>query len=166
MQCNSTAIGLCCALKMNQWLGSRAAQPMAGKPARMGGASGYIMRAFAKANQISSPSETTSRYSIFAVERAFAADPDLTQIHRLSAARSACSSWSTYFLPLSSDSLFRELLYKSKFIRHCYKCRAVFVTHAGIPCTLLTNSVSVFHAWAPPKLKQHSLGRNVTTAVT
>ncbi len=32
--------------------GSGSAQPMAGKPARMGRASGYIMRAFAKAPQI------------------------------------------------------------------------------------------------------------------
>ncbi len=29
------AIGLCSALKMNQWLGSGAAQPMAGKPAKV-----------------------------------------------------------------------------------------------------------------------------------
>ncbi len=38
---------------------------MAGKPARMGGASGYIMWAFAKATQISSPSATTTRSSLF-----------------------------------------------------------------------------------------------------
>ncbi len=34
---------------------------MGGKPTRMGGASGYIMRAFAKAPQISSPSAMTTR---------------------------------------------------------------------------------------------------------
>ncbi len=59
------AIGLCSALKMNQWLGSRAAQPMAGKPARMGGASGYIMQPFAKAPQIFSPSATTTGSSLY-----------------------------------------------------------------------------------------------------
>ncbi len=32
---------------------------------------------------------------------------------------STCSSWSTDSLPLSSDSLFRELLYKSTFLRRC-----------------------------------------------
>ncbi len=47
-----TAIGLCSVLKMNQWLGSGAAQSMAGKPARKGGAYGYIMWAFAKALQV------------------------------------------------------------------------------------------------------------------
>ncbi len=35
------------------------------KPARMGGASGYIMWAFAKAPQISSPSATTTRSLLF-----------------------------------------------------------------------------------------------------
>ncbi len=38
---------------------------MPGKPARIGGASGYIMRAFAKAPQISSPSATTTRSPLF-----------------------------------------------------------------------------------------------------
>ncbi len=32
--CNCMAIGLCSALKINQWLGCRAAQPMAGKPTK------------------------------------------------------------------------------------------------------------------------------------
>ncbi len=38
---------------------------MAGKHARMGGASDYIMRPFAKAPQISSPSAMTTRSSLF-----------------------------------------------------------------------------------------------------
>ncbi len=57
------SIGLCSALKMNQWLGSRAAQSMAGKPARLGGGSGNIMRAFAKAPQVTSTEATTESCS-------------------------------------------------------------------------------------------------------
>ncbi len=45
--------------------GSGAAQPMAGKPTRMGGASGYIMWALAKAPQISSSSAMTTKYSLW-----------------------------------------------------------------------------------------------------
>ncbi len=65
MQSNCTAIGLCSTLKMNQWLGSGVSQPIAGKPARMGRAYGYKMQAFTKTPQISSPSATTTRYSLF-----------------------------------------------------------------------------------------------------
>ncbi len=78
-----------------------------------------------------------------------AADPDLSLTQRFSAACSACSSWSTDSLPLCDNSLFRELLYKRKFIRHCCKYRAVFVTCAELPCMALTNTASGFHAWAP-----------------
>ncbi len=59
---------------------------------------------------------------------------------------------------------FRELLYKITFLWRCCKCHAVFVTHAGLPCTPLTNTASVFHAWVPPTLKQRSPGRNVNGA--
>ncbi len=62
------------------------------KPARMGGSSGYIMRAFAKAPQISSPSVMTTRSSLFetqslCIERAIAADPDLSLLGRLAASQ-------------------------------------------------------------------------------
>ncbi len=50
---------------MNQGLGRGVSQPIAGKPARMGRASGYKMQAFAKTPQISSPSATTTRYSLY-----------------------------------------------------------------------------------------------------
>ncbi len=58
-------------------------------------------------------------------------------------------------------SLYRELSIKEHILWHCCKCRAVFVTLAGLSCTPLTNTASVFHAWVPPMLKQHSPGRNV-----
>ncbi len=79
------AIGLYSALKMNQWLGSGDTQPMAGKPARMGGASGYIMRVFAKAISLLRflllqrlQDLRSMRLEAFAVEQAIAGDPDHT----------------------------------------------------------------------------------------
>ncbi len=59
------AIGLCSALKINQWLSSGAEQPMTGKPARMGGASGYIMQAFAKAPQVTWMNEWMNEWCIY-----------------------------------------------------------------------------------------------------
>ncbi len=133
----------------------------------------WLMRAFAKAPQISSPSATTTRSSRYETRslRRWTSHRRGSRPHfawptrRFSAAFSACSSWSTDSLPLSCDFLYRELLYKSKFRWRC-KCCDVFVTHAGLLCTPLTNTASGFHAWALPALKQHSPGRNVTTAVT
>ncbi len=84
MQCNCMAIGLYSALKMNQWLGSGDAQPMAGKPARMGGASGYIMHVFAKAISLRFlllqrlQDLRSMRLKAFAVEQAITGDPDHT----------------------------------------------------------------------------------------
>ncbi len=158
-------IGLCSALKMNQWLGSGAAQPMAGKPARMGGASGYIMWAFAKAPHISSPSATTTRSLLYETRsrRRWTSHRSGSRTHsarptsRFSAARCTCSSWSTdpcrYPATLSSENSsiranFFALLQRPH--RFCHSCRAA----------------SVFQTWVPPTLKQHSPGRNLTTAVT
>ncbi len=130
---------------------------MAEKPARMGGASGYIMWAFAKTHQIYFLSATTTRSSLYETRSLHhwtshhsGSRPHSARLTRhFSAARSAYSSWSMDSLPLSGVSLFRELLYKSKFLRRCCKCRTVFVTPAGLPCTPLTNTASVFHTWAP-----------------
>ncbi len=113
MQCNCTAIGLCSVLKMRQWLGSRAAKPMAGKPtkARQNGRSIWLLRFLLLQRRLQDLRST--RLEAFAVERAIAADPDLSLLGRLatfSAAHSACSSWSTDSLPLSVSSLFWELL--------------------------------------------------------
>ncbi len=84
------------------------------KSTRMDGAYGYIMRAFTKAPQISSPSATTTRYSLYetrslcrwASHRSGSRPLSARLTHRFSAARSTDS------LPLSSDCLLRELLYK------------------------------------------------------
>ncbi len=93
---------------------------MAGKPARMSGAYGYIMWAFTKAPQISSPSATTTRSSLYETQslrhwtshRSGSGPLSARPTRRFSTARSSCSSWSTDSLPLYGDSLFRELLYK------------------------------------------------------
>ncbi len=85
---------------------------MAGKPARMGGACGYIMRAFAKAPQVTSPSATTTRSSLYETRslrrwtshRSGSRPLSARPTRRFSAARSACSSRSTHSLPLSGDS--------------------------------------------------------------
>ncbi len=86
---------------------------MAGKPARMCGASGYIMWAFAKAPQISSPSATTTRSSLFETQSLCHWTSHRSGSRPLSARptccfSAACSSWSTDSLPLSGDSFLRE----------------------------------------------------------
>ncbi len=93
---------------------------MAGKPARMSGAYGYIMWAFTKAPQISSPSATTTRSSLYETQslrhwtshRSGSGPLSARPTRCFSTARSSYSSWSTDSLPLYGDSLFRELLYK------------------------------------------------------
>ncbi len=124
-QWNCMAIGLCSMLKIKQWLGS--------------GASGYIMWAFAKTHKIYFLSATTTKSSLYQTRslhrwtshRSGSRPHSARPTRRFSAARSACSSWSTDSLSLSGVSLFRELLYKSKFLRRCCKCRTIFVTRAA-----------------------------------
>ncbi len=41
---------------------------------------------------------------------------------------------------------------------------ALLQMHAGIPCTLMTLTLSVCHAWGNPTLTLHSAGLNATTA--
>ncbi len=48
-----------------------------------------------------------------------------------SAARSAISSWSTDFLPLSGDSFLQEPSINELILRRCCKCRTAFVTRTG-----------------------------------
>ncbi len=78
------------------------------------------MRVFTKAPQISSSSATTTRSSLYETQslhgckshRSGSRPHSARSTCRFLATRSACSSWSMDFLPPSSDSLFRELLYK------------------------------------------------------
>ncbi len=136
MHCNYVAISLCSALKMNQWLGSGAAQPMVGKPTRMGGASGYIMQGIL---QGSSDFFSISDDKIFALQD-LKPCPLNEQSQRIQTSLYSADSLLlisplrlqqlVYGLPLSDESLFRELLYKRKFILRFSKCRAVFC-HCG-----------------------------------
>ncbi len=99
------------------------------KPARMGRASGYIMRAFAKAPQISSPSATTTRSSLFETRslrhwtshRSGSRPLSARPTRCFSAAHSTCSSWSMDSLPLSGDSL--AIRWREPFIKeHVWSC--------------------------------------------
>ncbi len=76
----------------------------------------------------------------------------------LSARLSVCSSWSSGF-----PCRYPATLYSEQISSAFFKCRAVIVARAGLPNTLLISTASVFHAWAPPTLKQHSLRWNVPT---
>ncbi len=108
----------------------------------MGGASGYIMWAFAKAPHISSPSATTTRSLLYETRslRRWTSHRSRSRTHfarptsRFSAARCTCSSWSTDSLPLSCDSLIRELLYKSKFLCVVAKATPFLSLMQGCEC--------------------------------
>ncbi len=105
----------------------------------------------------------STRFEAFAVEQAIAADPDLSLLIRLvTSEQVAAPAAAGPRIPTLSSEYFSK---KSKFLWRCCKCRVIFVTTAWLPCTPLINTVSVFHAWAPPTAKQHSPGRKVTTAV-
>ncbi len=114
MPCNCTAIGLSSALKMNQWFGSGAAQPMAAKLARMGRASRYIVRAF--------PQGSSDFFSFSDDYKSFAlrdSRPSLLNKPSQRIQTSLCSADSPFLSSpqrllqlVHSDSLFRKLLYK------------------------------------------------------
>ncbi len=135
------------------------------KPARMGEAYGYIMRAFAKAPQISSPSVSTTRSLLYETRslrrwtshRSRSRPLSARPTRRFLAVRSACSSWSTNSLPLSGDSLFWELLYK--------RANLFGVVANAAPFLSLVQGSSAAR-WQTQRVKQHSPGQNVTTAVT
>ncbi len=138
------AIGLCSALKKNQWLRSVAAQPMAGNLARMGGASGYIHQGSSDFFSFA------DNYKIFAL-RDSKPSPLNEPSQRIQT--SLCSADSPLHsspqrlqhlargFPAAIQRLSSENSYESK-------CRIVFVTRAGLPCTLLTNMASVIHAFS------------------
>ncbi len=98
----------------------------------------------------------SSRFEAFAVERAIAADPDLSLLGWVAASQQPTDS-----LPLSGDFLLWESSINEQIWRRCCKCCTIFVT----PCSPLTKTASVFHAWASPTLKERSPGRNVPTGV-
>ncbi len=52
----------------------------------------------------------------------------------------------------------KALLEEQISVQRCYKCCAFIVRRAGIPCTLMTITPSMFHAWGNPKLMLRSAG--------
>ncbi len=93
----------------------------------------------AKAPQISSTTKglqdlRSSRLEAFTFERAIAADPDFSLLGRLNASQ--------------QPSLLREPSIKEQILLRFCKHRTIFVTRDELPCILLTNTASVFHAWA------------------
>ncbi len=122
------------------------------KLARLGWASDYLMRAFTKAPQISSPSATTTRSSLFETRslchwtshRSRSRPLSARPTRRFSAAGSACSCWFTDSLPLSGDSFLWEPSIKEQISRRCCKChwQTLHVTDKHGEC------VSCLEAWA------------------
>ncbi len=53
----------------------------------------------------------------------------------------------------------KALLKEQISAQRCCKCRAVIVRCAGIPCTLMTLTLSVCHAWGNPTVMLRSAGR-------
>ncbi len=128
---------------------------MAAKLARMGRASGYIVRAF--------PQGSSDFFSFSDDYKSFAlrdSRPSLLNKPSQRIQTSLCSADSPFLSSpqrllqlVHGDSLFRELLYK---IANFFGVVANAVPFLSLPCTPLTNTASVFHAWALPALKQHS----------
>ncbi len=137
------------------------------KPARMGGASGYIMRAFAigssdffsfsdkyktfalrdlKPSPLNEPSQRIQTSLCLATSPLHSRPQHLQQM----VFRVPCR----YPVTLSSEHISKEQIYSALLQmphRFCRSCRGA-------------NTASVFHAWAPPTLKQHSPRRNVPIA--
>ncbi len=164
-QCNGTFFWAVAANK--PMAATELPQPMGGKPARMGGAYGYIMRAFAKAPQISSPSAITTRSFLY----------ETRSLHRWTSHRKwsrplsarPTRHFSAAAGPLIPCCYLTTLSYEDSYKRANF---CGFIGNAGLFLSFVTplhaadKHVSVFHAWAPPMLKQCSLRSNVTTAVT
>ncbi len=160
MPCNCTAIGLSSALKMNQWLGSGAAQPMAAKLARMGRASRYIVRAF--------PQGSSDFFSFSDDYKSFAlrdSRPSLLNKPSQRIQTSLCSADSPFLSSpqrllqlVHSDSLFRKLLYK---IANFF---GVFAN--AVPFLSADKSGECVSCLGATRTETALTGRNVTTAVT
>ncbi len=121
----------------SQWLCS---PPL---PAKMRGESGYIISCSATASQISS----------LQWRRPFFADSSLKprsavempqQLDWTSCSDHLADSVISCGYPVRSK---KALLEEQISAQPCCKCRAVIVRRAGIPCTLMTLTLSVCHAW-------------------
>ncbi len=139
-QCNGTFF---CAVAANKPMAAtELPQPMGGKPARMGGTYGYIMRAFAKAPQISSPSAITTRSLLYETRslhrwtshRKWSRPLSARPTRHFSAAAGSLIPC-RYLTTLSyEDSSIKELIFAA--LLEMLGCFCLL----SLPCTLLTNT--------------------------
>ncbi len=121
----------------------------------MGGASGYINGRVATASQISSLQR----------RRPFFADAEICHWSTSAAGLGplAATSLQTRSSPCGYPVRSKNALLEEHIsAQRCCKCRAVIVRCAGIPCTLMTLTLSVCHTWGNPTLR--SAGLNACTA--
>ncbi len=59
-------------------------------------------------------------------------------------------------IPCSHPALIQRASLKEQISRRCCKCRAVIVRCSGLPCMLMTLTLSVCHAWGNPTLMLRS----------
>ncbi len=119
----------------------------------MGGASGYIIAACHRISDFfSSVTKTLLRWLFTDAE-----------ICRWSA--SAAGLGPTFRLghPLRLSGK-KALLEEQISAQRCCKCHAVIVRRAGIPCTLMTLTLNMCHAWGNPTLMLRSAGLITRTA--
>ncbi len=110
----------------------------------MGGASGYVNGRFAAASQISSHQRW----------RPFFADAGIRCWNASSSRiRTSCSDQlADSVIPCSHPASIQRASLKEQISWHFCKCRVVIVRHAGLPCTLMTLTLSVCHASGNPTL--------------
>ncbi len=129
-------------------------------PAKIGGASGYIISCSATANQISSLQR----------QRPFFADSSLMPVFAIEALQqldwTSCSDQlADSNIPSRNPVRSKQALLKEQISsQRCCKCRAVIVRHAGILCMLMRLMLSVYHAWGNPTLTLRSARLNARTA--
>ncbi len=161
-QCNFTSIGSCSPKKRTN-SSVRVCEPMAMQPAiaRQNGRVVWLYKRPLRchiSDFFSSATETLPRWffadAMIRRWNASAAGLDLSQWP-------AC--WFGHPLPPSGVDLRASL--KEQIEWHCCKCRTVIVRRAGLPCTLMTFTPSVCHAWGNPTLTLCSSGLTALTAL-
>ncbi len=155
-------IGSCKVKETNQSTAVASEQWLCSPPylAKMGGASVYIVHCLSPHLRFllfsdEDPSSLTLRWR-----------RDLPLKHLSSRIGTSCSH------QLADSVIPCGYLVKSKKVlleeqisaQRCCKCRAVIVRRAGIPCTLMTLTLSVCHAWGNPTLTLRSAGLIACTA--
>ncbi len=113
------------------------------KPARMGGVYGYIICAFAKAPQISSPSAATTRSSLYETRSLSCWTSHRSRFRHLSR-QPAAPAASGPRIPCRYPA---TLSYENSSIKEQISVALLQMSHCFWAFTPLTNTASVFHAW-------------------